>query len=348
MPQQLRLTCSVLELPLKHPFKIARGEERVAETVLFRLRHEGFEGFGEATPIERYDESVQSVIDYFSSRSDLGNDPFLLEHLLSGNIPPAAKAGFDIALHDLIGKKLDKPIYALLGLDPQDAPQTSFTIGIADPETTLKKLAEIGTHPVLKVKLGLGSEREQVETIAAIRERYNGTIRIDANEGWNVESAIRILHELERYDIEFCEQPIPAGTPAGLRAIRDAVKIPIVTDEDSLTAQDLPKLYGCVDGINVKLAKCGGMRAALAMIHTARAMKFKIMLGCMVESAIAATAAAHLSPLVDWADLDGPFLTASDPFAGIAYDASGKVVLPHGPGLGVREVGSPAVASNRK
>lgn len=184
------------------------------------------------------------------------------------------------------------------------------------------------------MKLGVGSDAEQIETIAAIRSRYSGTIRIDANEAWDVPCAIAILRELERHDIEFCEQPIPAGQPQGLRAIRESVNIPIVTDEDSLTANDLPVLAGCVDGISIKLAKCGGIRAALAMIHTARALGFKIMLGCMVESAIAATAAAHLSPLVDYADIDGPFLTADDPFIGVQY-RDGKMILPDTPGLGV-------------
>ena len=186
-----------------------------------------------------------------------------------------------------MGKRLGVPLYALLGLDPSRTPHTSFTIGIADPETTLRKLAEIGDHPVLKVKLGLGTAREQIETIEAIRDRYTGTIRIDANEGWSVDRAIPILNELARYDIEFCEQPIPAGSPHGLRAIRERSKIPIVTDEDSLDARDLPALIGCVDGVNVKLAKTGGIRGALAMIATARALGFKVMLGCMVESAIA-------------------------------------------------------------
>jgi len=224
----------------------------------------------------------------------------------------------------------------LLGLDPSQTPYTSFTIGISDTETTLRKLAEIGDHPVLKVKLGLGNAREQIETIEAIRDRYTGTIRIDANEGWSVEEAIDLLRELARYEIEFCEQPIPAGSPQGLRAIRERCSIPIVADEDSLDARDLPALIGCVDGVNVKLAKTGGIRGALAMIHTARALGMKLMLGCMVESAIAATAAAHLSPLVDWADIDGPFLTAHDPFEGVRYER-GKLVLPNAPGLGVRE-----------
>lgn len=337
MAQPLSLFTSPLDLRLKYPFKIARGEEHVAHGVLLRLRRDGLEGLGEATPIERYGESAESVVDYFSSHPFIGDDPFQLEKLLSPMIPAAARAGLDIALHDLIGKELGKPLYALLGLDPANTPATSFTIGIADPQTTLEKVKEVGEHPVLKVKLGIGSDEEQIGIMKSIRDMYTGTIRIDANEGWDVDTATRILRQLESCDIEFCEQPIPAGSPHGLRAIREATRIPIVTDEDSLTATDLPNLYGCVDGINVKLAKTGGIRGALAMIHTARAMNLKIMLGCMVESAIAATAAAHLSPLVDWADLDGPFLTADHPFVGIDYEANGKIILPAGPGLGVTE-----------
>ncbi len=333
----LTVTVAPLELPLVHPFKIARGEETVARTALVRVRAGDLEGLGEAAPTDRYGESVESVIDYFATHALATGNPYRLEDLLHSGIPPAARAGLDLALHDLIGKDLGKPLYELFGLDPELTPVTSFTIGIADPETTLRKVAEVGDHPILKVKLGSGTANEQIETIALIRQRYRGIIRIDANEGWDVEIAVRILKELERFEIEFCEQPVPAGHPEQLRAIRERVSIPIVTDEDSLVAGDLPALYGCVDGVNVKLAKTGGLRGALAMIHAARAMNLKIMLGCMVESAVCATAAAHISPLVDWADIDGPFLTARDPFAGVTYDR-GKLILPDAPGLGVHEV----------
>ncbi|HLI95526.1 MAG TPA: dipeptide epimerase [Candidatus Baltobacteraceae bacterium] len=334
MPLSLSLT--TLELPLVHPFTIARGTEDMARTAVFRISWKGFEGLGESVPIPRYGESVESVIAYFREYPPRGDDPYLLDELLTDDIPPAARCGLDIALHDLIGKDLDRPLYRLLGLDPAKAPVTSFTIGISDRETTLRKVAEIGNHPIMKVKLGLGSVREEVETIELIRSKYTGTIRIDANEGWTPEQAVEVLHEMERFDIEFCEQPIKAGSPEKLRYIKEHSKIPIVTDEDSLRAEDLPKLYGCVDGVNVKLAKCGGIRAAVKMIHTARALGMKIMLGCMVESQISATAAAQISPLVDWADIDGPFLTKNDPFSGMTY-RNGKIVLPDGPGLGVRE-----------
>ncbi|MGB8964440.1 MAG: dipeptide epimerase [Candidatus Cybelea sp.] len=332
----LSVTVTPMDLPLIHPFRTAREEETVARTALLVVRAGDREGIGEATPVGRYDESVESVAAYFAAHPLAADDPFRLETLLNPAIPAAARAGLDLALHDLIGKELHKPLYALFGLDPALTPQTSRTIGIADPELTLRKVREVASHPILKIKLGSGTFSDQIETISAIRGGYGGTLRIDANEGWEVEDAIRILRELERFDIELCEQPIPAGRPEQLRAIRERVSIPIVADEDALVAADLPRLNGCVDGVNVKLAKTGGIRGALAMIHTARAMGLKVMLGCMVESAIAATAAAHISPLVDWADIDGPLLIAHDPFTGVSYD-QGKLVLPDAPGLGVRE-----------
>ncbi|HEX4012571.1 MAG TPA: dipeptide epimerase [Candidatus Cybelea sp.] len=334
MPE-MTIDVTPMDLPLVHVFKIARGEEAVARTALVRVKAGDWEGLGEATPVERYGESVESVIAYFDAHPLTGDDPFQLETLLDARIPAAARGGLDLALHDLIGKQLGKPLYALLGLDPSQAATTSFTIGIAEPDEMLRKVDEAAGYPILKVKVGGGAPADDVETIAAIRARYGGAIRIDANEGWSVQDAITTLRELQRYEIEFCEQPVPAGNPEWLRAIRERVDIPIVADEDCLVATDIPPLVGCIDGVNVKLAKTGGIRGALAMIHTARAMGLKVMLGCMVESTIAASAAAHLSPLVDWADIDGPLLIADDPYEGISYDA-GKLVLSNAPGLGVR------------
>jgi L-Ala-D/L-Glu epimerase len=335
---RIELTTEPLDLPLKHTFTIARSSQSVARSLVVRLRWNGIEALGESAPIARYGESVESVMAGLTSL-DLGDDPYAVERLLGG-LTPAQMCGLDIALHDLVGKDLDRPLWRLLGLDPARTPRTSFTIGIAGPEDTLAKVREVGAHPVIKVKLGKGAE---LETLEAIRSVYHGAVRIDANEGWTPEQSVELLSRMKRFEIEFCEQPIPAGSPEKLRWIRERSPIPIVTDEDSKDARDLPALLGCVDGINVKLVKCGGIRGALTMIHTARALGFKIMLGCMVESQILTTAAAHLSPLVDWADLDGPFLTARDPFAGITY-ADGKIVLPDGPGLGVRPAPSAEVA----
>jgi L-alanine-DL-glutamate epimerase-like enolase superfamily enzyme len=327
----LELSVAPLELPLVHTFTIARSSESVARTALVRLRWGDIDALGEASPSTRYNESVESVGAGLTARA-LGDDPYALDALLAG-LPPAQRCGLDVALHDCIAKDVDRPLWRLLGLDPALTPLTSFTIGIATIDEMIGKVREVGRHPVIKIKLGAGNE---IETIAAIRAMYRGLIRIDANEAWTAESAVAILRELERFEIEFCEQPIPAGTPERLRWIRERTSIPIVTDEDSKDANDLLALAGCVDGINVKLVKCGGIRGALAMIHTARALGLQIMLGCMVESAILSTAAAHLSPLVDWADLDGPFLVARDPFEGLTY-ADGKIVLPNRAGLGVIE-----------
>ena len=332
----LTLSLQTLELPLVHPFTIARGTENVAHTAIFRAAWNGLEGLGESVPIARYGESVDSVLAYFRQHPPRVDDPYLLDALLTPDIPPAARCGLDIALHDLIGKDSSLPLYRLFGLDPRDAPITSFTIGMSDPQTTLQKVAELGNHPVMKVKLGSGDAKNDVATVELIRSKYTGTIRVDANEGWDAEQAVQVLRELERFDIELCEQPIPAGHPEQLRFVRERSNVPIVTDEDSLDAKDLPALIGCVDGVNVKLVKTGGIRGAIAMIHTARALGMKVMLGCMVESQISASAAAHISPLVDWADIDGPFLTKDDPFTGISYE-HGKIVLPDAPGLGVRE-----------
>jgi L-alanine-DL-glutamate epimerase-like enolase superfamily enzyme len=328
----VRLEITELSLPLVHAFTIARSSTAVARTALFRLRLGDIEGLGEASPIPRYGENVDSIRAYFAGHPLRASDPYALDALLDG-LPPAARCGLDVALHDWIGKDLERPLWRLFGLDPSKTPVTSFTLGIDTIAATLEKLEAVREHPILKIKLGGGSD---IETVEAIRSRYTGTVRLDANEGWTPDESVRILRELERFDIEFCEQPVAAGAPETLRFVRERTAIPLVADEDACTARDLPALVGCVDGVNIKLVKCGGLRAALAMIHTARALGLRVMLGCMVESAILNTAAAHLSPLADWADIDGPFLTAHDPFMGISYER-GKIVLPSAPGLGVVE-----------
>lgn len=337
---RLSLALERLELPLVHTFTIARSSESVARTLVFRLKWGFSMGLGEASPTPRYDESIESIEAFYRMHAFATNDPYQIDTILSG-IPPAARCGLDVALHDLIARDLGRPLWQILCLDREATPVTSFTIGIDTTQRMIEKVKDVREHPILKIKVGLGRE---VEIIEAIRNVYAGTIRVDANEGWAPEEAVRILRELARFDIEFCEQPIRAGTPERLRWVREHVEIPIVADEDARDASDLGALQGCVDGVNVKLVKCGGIRGALAMIHTARALGFKLMLGCMVESAILSTAAAHLSPLVDWADIDGPFLTASDPFTGVRYGADGKLLLPELPGLGITEADEPAAA----
>jgi L-Ala-D/L-Glu epimerase len=322
-----------LALHLRHTFTIARASEDVATTVLLTLKVGGVTALGEASPIERYNESADQVADVLQRLPLDGVDLWRFDDVL--DLLPvhayAARCALDLALHDLAGKRLGVPVYKLLGLNPERALETSFTIGIADLEKTVEKTKEARHLPVLKVKLGGGNE---IETLEAIRSVYSGRIRLDANEGWTPQGAVSMLKALKHFDIEFCEQPIDAGHPEQLRFVKEHSPIPIFVDEDSRTLTDIARLHGCVDGINIKLVKCGGMRAALAMIHAARALGMKIMIGCMIESSVLATAAAHLTPLVDYADIDGPLLITDDPFVGVGYDGA-RLRLPDAPGLGV-------------
>ena len=330
----LRLRCEPLTLRLRHTFTIARGSEDVAQTLILHLESDGVEALGESAPIARFAESVELVSSHLAGLDLRQADPWLIDDVLS-SLPRGqrgAMCALDLALHDLAGKRLGAPLYRLLGLNPRDSKQTSFTIGIANVETTVAKTREAGDAPILKIKVGTAND---VAVLEAVRSVYSGTIRVDANEGWTPDEAAKRLGELARFDVEFCEQPIPAGQPRQLREIKDRSPIPIFADEDCRTLEDVAKLAGCVDGIVIKLVKCGGIREALRMIAAARALKLKIMLGCMVESSVLATAAAHLTPLVDYADLDGPWLVSDDPFEGIRYDGA-RLQLPDHPGLGVR------------
>jgi len=236
---------------------------------------------------------------------------------------------------DWIGKRLDVPLYRYFGLDPKDTPITTFSIGMDNPETTRQKIEEANAFPVLKIKVGVGDDEA---TLAAVRAVTNKPIRVDANEGWKTkEEAVRKINWLEKMGVELIEQPLPAHMIEETRWVRSRVHIPIIADEASLHPSDIPKLAAAFDGVNIKLDKCGGMLEAHRMIQIARSLGMKTMLGCMVSSSVAVTAAAHLSPLVDYADLDGNLLIANDPYAGVKV-AGGKLVLPEGPGLGVTKV----------
>ncbi len=332
-PSTLVLRVEPLTLHLRHTFTIARASEDVACTLLLRLAVDGIEALGESAPIARYNESVEQIAQLLEQLELQSADLWHVEDAL--NLLPTqakgARCALDLALHDLAGKRLGIPVYQILGLNPDLAKPTSFTIGIADLEKMIAKTKEARHLPILKVKLGKGRE---IETLEAIRSAYTGTIRLDANEGWTPQTAVSTLKALARFDIEFCEQPIPAGYPGQLRYVREHSPIPIFVDEDSRTLEDLAPLHGCVDGINIKLSKCGGMREAVRMIAAARALHMKVMIGCMIESSVLATAAAHLTPLCDYADLDGPLLITDDPFVGVRYDGA-QLRLPNAAGLGV-------------
>ncbi len=240
-------------------------------------------------------------------------------------------------------RRLGAPLYALLGLDPRKTPVTSYTIGIDTPEIVAEKIREAEGFPVLKIKMGLENDREIMETV---RARTDRPVRIDANEGWTRDEALEKMRWLEGLNVELVEQPLPAADLEGVRWLAARTSIPIFADESVRVASDVPKLAGAFHGINIKLMKCGGIREALRMIHTARACGMKVMLGCMIESSIGITAAAHLSPLADYADLDGNLLIRNDPAAGVTT-LNGKLVLPEGPGLGVSAQGRPGRERSR-
>ena len=337
----MKLSARPIKLRASHgEFRIAHETFTDLENVVVELEHDGVVGVGEAAPWVYYgDETVDVVVKAVeAANAMIGDDPFLIEDIttaLAEAFPnaPAAVCGMDLALHDLVGKLLDVPLYRMFGLDASKTPVTSFTIGIETPGVMAERAAAVTDFKVLKIKIGTDHDEE---ILSAIRGVTDMPIRVDANIGWTKEEAVRNINRLERFDIEFVEQPIAPGDNEALRWIRERVNLPIMTDESSVNLKDLPGLVGCVDAVNVKLMKCGGLREAVRMIHFAHAHGMKVMLGCMLETSIAITAAAHLSPMVEYADLDGNYLIAEDPFEGVTI-SNGRLILPERPGLGVRD-----------
>ena len=339
MTQSLRMEAECLELRTRHPFIIARGGDTDYRTVWVRLRDgDGNEGWGEAAGTKFYGETPESVLSAVKLYATaLPTDPFDIEEterrwevMLREN--PAARAALSSALHDLVGKRLGIPVYRLWGLDPAKAPQSTFTIGLDTPEKIRAKVLEAKQYPILKIKVGTDRDEEILRTIRDVTDKE---IRVDANCGWTVKQAIGMLPVLKEYGVTLLEQPLPPHELDGLAQITRRADIPVIADESCRTAVDIPPLVGKVDGINIKLAKCGSLREALRMIAIARAHGLMVMVGCMIESSIGITAAAHFTPLVDIVDLDGAALLANDPFVGASIDG-GRVTLPTGPGLGVR------------
>ncbi len=335
----LHIDAKPIDLHLTTPFRISRGIQDTASNVIVQIQYGENVGYGEAAPDEYYGENQETVLACIATfAGNLGDDPFLIEDILSNleqliRFHPAAKAAVDMALYDLIGKILQVPLYKLLGLNPTNTPHTSFTLGIDSPTNMAKKALLAKDYPILKVKVGT---KNDIAIIEAIREVSEATIRVDANTAWTPKEAIKMINALAPYDIEFVEQPIAPHDLDGLRLIRENVPIPIIADESCVTIDDIPRLAGCVDGVNFKLMKSNGITNMLKMIHVARAHNLHVMIGCMIESSLATTAAAHLTPLVDYADLDGHLLIDNDPYEGVKV-VNGKLVLPDTPGLGVQK-----------
>lgn len=320
-----------LTVHTKRTFAIARSSTDAFERVVFEVEEDGLVGRGEAAPSGRYGQDANGTADALTGVEV--EDPWDIESALRKNaqLPPAALSALDCALHDLAAKRLGVPVYRLLGLGRPE-PVSAYTLGIADMETTVADARRLEEFPVLKVKLGGWKD---VETLMAVREVTDAELWVDANEAFQPEEAVELARELKGV-VGLIEQPVPASAgPGAMRGVTEAAHpIPVIADEAAVDAGDVPGLAGCVSGVNVKLAKCGGIRGALAMVHTARALGMRLMLGCMVETSLGIAAAAHVSGLFDFVDLDGAMLLADDPFEGSAYER-GCITLSGVPGLGV-------------
>ncbi len=335
---QLRLRPHTLQL--RHAFGIASNTRTSTPALLVEFEHEGTIGYGEAAMPPYLGETPETAAT-FLGRVDLAllRDPFLLEEILPavdalapGNA--AAKAALDLALHDWVGKQFGAPWHRIWGLDPARAPFTSYTIGIDTPEVVRAKTREATGFRVLKVKLGRDAATDR-QLVDAIRDVTDTPLSVDANQGWtDREEALRMIEWLAGRNVTFIEQPLPKAALDDTAWLRARSPLPLVADESAQRLADVPRLAGVFDGINIKLMKCTGLREAHRMVAVARGLGLKVMLGCMTETSCAISAAAQLSPLVDWADLDGALLIKDDPFDG-ARLVDGRIVPTDRPGLGV-------------
>ena len=346
------LRTEVLYLPFRDPFRIARSEDAEAsQTVLTFLTRGGADGLGECFPVPYYGETVETTqvvlprlvgaLDELGSppddragalawleRSSAAMDDALGHH-------GGAKMGLDTALHDMVAKAYEVPIWQLIGTSDQ-LPPTDYSLGIDDPATVAERAQRVSHFPALKIKVGGPSD---IETLEAVRAVFGGPLRVDANTGWEPEQAAALIPELDRLGVELVEQPFKARMLPQLRWLRERSTLPIMADESAVSIDDLPMLEGVVDGVVVKLAKAGGIGPALRQIRLARELGMKVMLGCMVESSVGVAAAAMVASEVDWLDLDGNLLLADDPFEGLVLGQDCRWQLPAEPGLGVRRKG---------
>jgi L-Ala-D/L-Glu epimerase len=337
----MKLSHEVIALRTKNPFVIARGGSSEYPVVRVTLTaSDGATGWGEAAPSKFYGETADTVVSVLPllGRVLEGADGWSLEaieHDLTRAIRfnGSARAAVSAALHDLAAKRLGVPLYRMWGLDPAASPPSSFTIGIAPDEATLRqRVCDAASYPVLKIKLGTNWDERIVRVVRELAPEK--VLRVDANAAWTPKSALEMIPILRELGVEFVEQPLPPQDFEGLRFVRERSSLPIIADESCLVASDVAALAGVVDGINIKLAKCGGLREALRMIAVARAQGMLVMAGCMIESSLGITAAAQFAPLLDCADYDGAALVANDPYVGATIEG-GAIRLPDGPGLGV-------------
>lgn len=329
----------LVELPLRHTFTISRSSRSVVRNIIIRIESDGFVGWGEAAPNSRYNESIDSalyflreveipkisdysdIIRFLSYMNDLSTEQF------------AAKAGIEMAVLDWYARKHSKPVHQFFYSDSNTGPVTSLSVGIDDPDILKQKIIESGDAPVLKIKLGTDHDKEIIENI---RQWTDKILWIDANEGWSsTGQVLNMLSFLESNNVRLIEQPVPAGSEEILQSIRGKTNIPMIADESFTGKQPLEDIAGYYDGINIKLMKVGGMIPAYKIMKRAREMGLKIMIGCMLETSLANTAAAIMSMGADYADIDGPWLLEKDPFKGFQLDDKYHIIVDDDPGLGV-------------
>ena len=342
----MKLTHEVLHLPLRDPLRIARTDHGMGDsitTVVVELsddRFPGLVGLGEGYPDRFYGETPETMTAVFqlllealgevgASEAGLVAADHAMERAIRGH--GGARCALDIALHDLVGKVVGQPVYELRGLSAV-IPPTDFTVGIDEPAIVGQRAAKAAHFPALKIKLG---GPQDLETLEAVRAVFTGPIRVDANTGWDPEEAVALIPELVRLGVELIEQPFPARRLDQLQWLQERSVLPIVADESCVLPEDLEGLVGVVAGVNVKLAKCGGIGPAKRMLERARELGFSTFLGCMAETSVGIAGSAAVASLVDWVDLDGPLLLADDPFQGLELGSDFRWILPTGPGLGL-------------
>ncbi len=337
----LKLTFEPYDLQLKHVFTLASSSRTTTPVMLTKIECNGVTGYGEAS-MPPYLGETQKTAGRFLTALNLTQftDPFRMEEILEyvdeampGNT--AAKAAVDIALHDLVGKIMGQPWYKIWGYSPENTPNTSFTIGIDEPDVVKQKVKEAAPYKILKVKLGGPNDKEMVETIRSVT---NKPLCVDVNQGWDKkEEALEMVHWLKEKGVEFVEQPLPKNRKDDHAWLTERSPLPIIGDEAIQRLCDVQEAVGVYSGINIKLMKCTGMREAHKMINLAHTNHLRVMIGCMTETSCAVSAAAQLAPQAEWADLDGNLLISNDPFEGVKI-VDGKISLVERPGIGIREV----------
>jgi L-alanine-DL-glutamate epimerase-like enolase superfamily enzyme len=333
----VKVRMTTYDLNLEVPFAIARGTTSVRTICVAEIDCGGVRGYGEASPSRYYGDDPEKAADaILGSEAVIGDDPFAME-VIAGKLKqrfpasPSGRAAVEAALYDIMGKITGQPVYRLLGLAGGRLPVTSLTVGVEDVASAGRRIDFLKTFPVLKAKVGFGDERA---LLTLLKTETTAVLRVDANEGWSAEEAVEKINSYgSEFSIEYFEQPLPRGDLDGYRILREKTDATIIVDESVECKEDVLKWRGLADGVNIKLMKCGGIREAMRMVSVARAAGLSVMLGCMVESSLGITAAAHIASLVDYCDLDGNLLITNDPFCGVKA-LGGRLSLSNLPGLG--------------